>query len=128
MLDCSLGIFDHVTRYLSGEIELSDLETWVVAHLGRLLADPHSTSYRLAGTVELGLAELAAGDITEDEFRDLLVEFELTNTNVIVDLSSAGSFATSTNTLVPLPSPYLVFGARPGQPVRYERIQLEKAS
>lgn len=127
-LNSSLGIFDKVNRYLAGEIGIPDLETWVVAHIGEVLSDPRSTAYQLAGTIELGLAELSAGDINEQEFRELLREFELTHPVVVVSIPGNGNSASSSNSTVATPSPYVAFGVRADQPVRYERIRLGEAT
>lgn len=123
-----MEIFSIVARYLHGEATLADVENWVVPRLGQLLASPRSTAYSLAGTIELGLAELAAGDIDEEGFRALIREFLLTHRSPTFDLRATTTYSCASNSRVPTPSPYLAFGIRPDGPVRYERIPLGEAA
>jgi len=70
-----LEILDRTRGYLNGDITLHDLESWVVAHLDLLLGERGSTTYLLAGAIELGLAEMSIGDIDEQAFREQLWGF-----------------------------------------------------
>lgn len=70
-----LEILDRTHAYLNGDITLHDLENWLVPHLELLLAQRGSMTYLLAGAIELGLAEMSAGDIDEGAFREQLRAF-----------------------------------------------------
>jgi len=61
-----------VVLYLTGELPLSELENWVVPGLPVLFHNPESPEAGLAGCIELGLAEISDGAMTEDEFRVVL--------------------------------------------------------
>ena len=124
----SSNIFSEVTRYLASEITLRDLEEWFVPRLGELLSDQYSNSYKLAGTVELGLAEMSIDDIDETSFRAMLREFLLTNPTISLNLSDVRTVTGSSNSAATSGQYYVSFGIMPGQPPRYERIQLGEAA
>jgi|SRR5581483_2452016 hypothetical protein len=65
---------EQVMQYLNLNISLEELEKWLAPFLYDFLADPDSADAKLAGTIELGLADLANGVRTEDEFRNDLKE------------------------------------------------------
>lgn len=71
----NLDIFEKVQKYLDGDAGLSDLEDWMVAHLGQLLSLPPDPARELTGVVELGLAEMSNSQIDEAQFRQQLEEF-----------------------------------------------------
>ena len=48
--------------------------SWLIVHLGLFMQDESLEASRLAGLIELGLAEMSMGHRTEEEFRDLLEE------------------------------------------------------
>lgn len=128
MFDSSAGIFSQVHRYLSGEASLAELEDWIVPRLGELLADPRSTAHELAGTIELGLAEMAAGDLDEEGFRSLLREFAATHRTLVLRITPGASWTGSSNKYLASPSLRIPFGLTPGRSVRYERIRLGEAA
>lgn len=74
-MDDSLDILRIARDYVDGTISLDDVQEWLVPRLGIFLADPHSTASELAGLLELGFADIAAGEADEREFRDLISGF-----------------------------------------------------
>lgn len=61
--------------YLSRRITLADLESWLVPRLPMCLDDPDSVTGRLAGAIELSLAELQAGLRSERSIRMALSKY-----------------------------------------------------
>jgi hypothetical protein len=61
-----------LSRYLENQITLDQFRDWFDDETWGLGAEPESPLRRLAGTVELRIAELTNGHLTEHELRDLL--------------------------------------------------------
>lgn len=63
-----------VEQYLEGSISLADMEDWLVPRLPILFhlppMEPEATD--LAADIEVGLAELSSGELSEGEFRNIL--------------------------------------------------------
>ncbi|MBI2907276.1 MAG: hypothetical protein HYX92_06430 [Chloroflexi bacterium] len=68
-------IFHKVRQYLEHEKTVSELEDWIVPRLVPFASSAPASARELWGTVELGLAEMSEGQISEDEFRSLLEDF-----------------------------------------------------
>ncbi|MBI4284765.1 MAG: hypothetical protein HY670_02550 [Chloroflexi bacterium] len=68
----SLEIFSKVTDYVERRISLRELESWLVPMLPSYFSNPDSAVADLAGTIELGLAEIQAGITNERNLRKLL--------------------------------------------------------
>jgi len=68
--------------YLHGEIALEDFERWLVPRLPLLLSLPSSLMSDLVATIELGLAEMSSGALSEEAFRGELKEFMDKNTSL----------------------------------------------
>lgn len=64
-----------VYSYLRGGITLKSLEEWLVPRLPLLLSLPRSLISDLVATIELGLAEMSSGALSEEAFRRELEEF-----------------------------------------------------
>lgn len=71
-MSTSIEIYSKVSEYLARHITLRELESWLVPRLPICLANPDSAVGRLAGVVELCLAELQAGIIAERSVRKRL--------------------------------------------------------
>lgn len=65
----------HLSRYLSNTTTLEQFRNWFDAETWGLAADPDSPTRRLAGEIELRIAELTGGHLTEDQLRNLLRRF-----------------------------------------------------
>lgn len=78
-MEATPDIFGKVSDYLEYRITLEQLEDWLVRNLGLFLSPPSKEApddaSELAGTIELGLAEMSKGHRTEEEFRALVGEF-----------------------------------------------------
>ena len=61
-----------VYSYLDQEITVEDLEDWLIPQLPFLLSLPKSSLFDLVATIELGLAEMNSGALSEEAFRDML--------------------------------------------------------
>ena len=70
----SNDIFYKVNEYLAKQITLSDLESWLVSMLPIYFLNPDSDETSLAGTIELGLAEIQDDIRSERSFRELLAK------------------------------------------------------
>ncbi|MBA7708115.1 hypothetical protein ES703_117003 [subsurface metagenome] len=68
----SIDIYSKVTDYIEHNINLKELESWLVSMLPTYLLNPNSGAAILAGSVELGLAEINAGITTERLLRNRL--------------------------------------------------------
>ena len=81
--------------YVEGRTSLDDVQEWVVPRLGELLADPRSTPSELAALFELGAADVAAGELQEDELRELVADFIRAHQPVRINLGSVVVTATT---------------------------------
>lgn len=81
-MDPSLDIFGLTHRYLDGAVALDDVQEWLVPRLGIFLVDPHATASELAGLLELGFADIAAGEADEGELRELVSAFLRENESI----------------------------------------------
>ncbi len=70
----SNDIFYKVNEYITRRITLEDLESWLVNMLPVYLLNPDSDEANLAGTIELGLAEISADIRSERSLRTLLAK------------------------------------------------------
>ena len=70
----SIDVFSRVTDYIERRITLQELESWLVPMLPVYLANPDSAAAELVGAIELGLAELSAGILSERSVRKLLAK------------------------------------------------------
>jgi hypothetical protein len=68
----SIDIYSKVTDYVEHNINLRELESWLISMLPTYLLNPNSDAAILAGSVELGLAEINAGITTERLLRNRL--------------------------------------------------------
>lgn len=101
-----------VLQYVESEISLEQLEDWYVPKLPSLIDDAGSAEANLVAAIELGLAELSSGIVTENELKAYLVEalaeIRIEQHPIIFDQSSERShwiFGTSNETpLVLVPS------------------------
>ena len=63
----------HLSRYLSNATTLEEFRNWFDDETWGLAAEPDSPTRRMAGEIELRVAEFTSGHLTEDELRKLLV-------------------------------------------------------
>jgi len=59
-------------HYLSGKSTLEQFREWFDVETWGLAAEPDSPLRRMAGTIELRLAEFTNGHLTEEDLRSLL--------------------------------------------------------
>lgn len=71
----SIEIFSRVSDYIEHRMTLRELESWLICMLPTYLSNPGSAVAELAGTIELGLAEIQAGIRNERSLRRLLAQF-----------------------------------------------------
>ena len=99
-------VFRKVSQYLNGKISLEDVEDWLVSHLYEFLTLPPCSASELAGTIELGLAEMSSGQCSEDDFRSLLEKYIREHDTITIDIRppelvfTSGS-ANTTQTMFP---------------------------
>lgn len=74
-MNASLELFSMLDDYLSRRITLRDLEAWLAPRLPMCFDAPDSAIGRLAGAIELGLAELQAGLRSERSLRTALSRY-----------------------------------------------------
>jgi len=87
-------IYRNTIKYLNNEIHLSDLENWVVSHLGTLLLLPEGPERDLVGEMELGLSEMTNGHLDEYEFRKTILRLvETSKAEILPSLFSAQTSA-----------------------------------
>ena len=65
----SIDIYCKVTDYIEHNLTLRQLESWLVPMLPTFVSSPDSEVALIAGRIELGLAEINAGIISERSFR-----------------------------------------------------------
>ena len=65
-------LFDIVDQYLERVISLQELEEWLVPRLPFFFKLPYSGVEELVATIEVGLADISDGTISEEEFRQSL--------------------------------------------------------
>ena len=64
-------IYDRARAYVEGQADIAALEDWLVPRLAIFLSLPRDSGpSRLAGYIEMSLAELGDGILTEQEFRE----------------------------------------------------------
>lgn len=63
----------HLSRYLSNARTLAEFRNWFDDETWGLAAEPDSPARRLAGEIELRVAEFTGGHLTEDDLRRLLM-------------------------------------------------------
>ena len=71
----SIEIFSMVNEYRTHTITLAELESWLVPRLALYMENPDSAVGRMAGLIELCLAEFQAGIITERSVRARLGKY-----------------------------------------------------
>ncbi len=89
-------LIEKINLYIDSEISLQDFEDWYLNQLPLLLVSPSSDMTDLVATIELGLAEIGSGILSEDNFRRSLHDavLELTiwlNYSDIQTLTSTGT-------------------------------------
>lgn len=98
-MEATPNIFRKVSDYLEHRITLEELEDWLVRNLGLFLSPPSKDApddaSELAGTIELGLAEMSKGHRTEEEFRALVEEFIRSREFVFISLARSKDDRTS---------------------------------
>ncbi len=117
-VNSSLDIFKVTYRYLEGSLTLDAVQEWLVPRLGIFLVDPRSTPSQLAGLLELGFADIAAGEADEEELRALIGDF--LRENETIELASvlrtaSGNAMMSLQPLFAGPPPQFTFS--PFQPL-----------
>lgn len=82
-------LFILVGRYIEGAISANELQDWLVPRLESFIDSPKPSVKQMVGVVELGLAELSLGHLTEDEFRARL-RASMTSMATVIDMSGTG--------------------------------------
>ena len=62
----------HLSRYLDNASTLEEFREWFDDETWGLAAEPDSPARQMAGEIELRMAELTGGQLTEDDVRNLL--------------------------------------------------------
>jgi hypothetical protein len=74
------AIQNHLASYVNGKRSLSEFRDWFDSETWGLAAEPDSPARRIAGEIELRLAEFTNGHLTEDDLRSLLQPLALVRT------------------------------------------------
>ena len=90
-MNSSTELFSKLNEYLDRQISLSDLESWLVPRLPVLLDAPDSLCGKIAGAIELCLAEICDGLKTERGVRASLARYRDSQENPWLIPESAGS-------------------------------------
>ena len=86
----------HLDSYLRGEISLAELDRWMAPYLPVLMDAPDSTGGRLAGAIELAVAEFSDGFRTDRAIKQWLRAYRARQAIYIT--AFAGGPATSETT------------------------------
>ena len=73
-MSTSIEVFSKVNEYIERRMSLRELEYWIVYMLPIYLSNPGSAVAELAGTIELGIAEIKAEIRSERSLRKLLAQ------------------------------------------------------
>lgn len=65
-------LVDQVLRYINNEINLQDLEAWIVSHSPELIRNPETDDADLVAEIELQLAEFSDGLRSENQVKEEL--------------------------------------------------------
>ncbi len=88
---------DQVLRYLDDEIQLQDLESWVVPLIPEYVQNPESDDAEMIAEIELQLAEYAENLRDEAQIKEALRDFLMKQPIIyIYDPSGLRSYFTST--------------------------------
>lgn len=68
-------LIEKTQDYLEKKISLKDFEKWFVPLLPLIFSLPKSFVTDLANTIELGLAEMSDGILSEEQFRATILDF-----------------------------------------------------
>ncbi len=68
----SSELFDRLFQYFDREISASELEEWIIPRSFSIMGNPESDDSDILAAIELGMVDMGAGSITEDEFREIL--------------------------------------------------------
>ncbi|MDI7274918.1 MAG: hypothetical protein QME94_02960, partial [Anaerolineae bacterium] len=99
------------------QIGIEELEDWLAPRLLRFFQSPSSPDARMAAKIELGLAELDDGTITEDELRERLRDALRQQSTVALfvprppETEASAASETSDRGTVFTPKPILTTGA-----------------
>jgi len=87
-MEPQIDIFVKVNQYLDKKISFQELEDWIVDHLFYFIYSPNNTAKDLAGIIELSLAEMSNGHLSEEEFRERIHNFIMHTSTIIYNLSN----------------------------------------
>lgn len=68
----SAELYQTVNRYVERHIKLEELEDWLAARFTKFFRFPYSSDTDFVAEIELALAEMSDGMLTEEEFRSLV--------------------------------------------------------
>src|SRR5579871_6683926 len=78
-------IQNHLSRFLSSKESLGQFKEWFDRETWGLAAEPDSAARRLAGEIELDLAEFTGGHLDENELRDAFRTLVPSNIEIMMD-------------------------------------------
>jgi hypothetical protein len=93
----SFDLANKVRQYLGNAIELDELKDWLAGQLPFYLQDPESDDAKLAGVLELGLAEMDDDTATEEDLRRELKRFMADHQTVQASFPSPISWQLTSN-------------------------------
>ena len=88
-----------VARYLRGEISLDQLEDWLVEQSWNMHRDSDESAQRLAGAIELRLAEHSSGHMDELSLQRELLSL-INKTLSLISLGGLPGYVASSNNVV----------------------------
>lgn len=68
----SSELLEKLFQFVDREISTAELEEWIIPRSFSIMADPESDDSDILAAFELGLVDMSAGSITEEEFREIL--------------------------------------------------------
>lgn len=95
----SIEIYTKLSEYLSNQISLSELESWLVRVIPIYLENVDSPIVELIGLIELGFAEINAGIRSERSFKYLLKKYPGVRTSTALKSNPFGISSSTTLSL-----------------------------
>ncbi len=88
-------LFERAQAFVRSDLSLDVLDDWIVEHLPSLLPPRDNAASRLAGSIQLWIAEMNRGHRSAEEIRVLVADY--LRSNVPIVLSSIRLHASSGN-------------------------------
>jgi hypothetical protein len=97
------GFLEKVTSYLRGEISLSYLDDWIVAHLPVLVPPRRDIVSELAGLMQLWISESREGHRDEAGIRALVEDYLRHHETLVVFYGPVLRSSSANSSIIPMP-------------------------